>query len=85
MWRAWARVFPSLSDTGSPCNSFQAPWEVLKTTGLLSGLAQKQPHKALLKNMRFLWSCSEFEVEEGPGERKEMTKWGQLVSCETST
>lgn len=68
-----------------PCKSIQVPWEVLKTAGLLSVLAQNQPHKGLLKNMKFLRSCGEFKVEEGSGERKEMTKWGQLVTCESST
>lgn len=68
-----------------PCKSIQVPWEVLKTAGLLSALAQNQPHKVLLKNMKFLRSCGGFKVEEGAGERKEITKWGQLVSCESST
>lgn len=68
-----------------PCKSIQVPWEVLKTAGLLSVLAQNQPHKGLLKNIKFLRSCGEFKVEEGSGERKEMTKLGQLVTCESST
>lgn len=68
-----------------PCKSIQVPWEVLKTADLLSVLGQNQPHKVLLNNMKFLRSCGEFKVEEGSGERKEMTKWGQFVSCESST
>lgn len=68
-------MFQSLSNTDCPCNSLWVLGEVLKPTGL----APKQPLNVLLRNTRFLWFCSEFQVEEASGERKERTKQGQLV------
>lgn len=74
-------LFRSLSNTDSPCNILWVLGEVLKP----EGLAPKQPLNVLLRNMRVLCFCSDFQVEEVSGERKERTKQGQLVSCESCT
>lgn len=42
----------------------------LKIAGLLSVLAQKPLHRALLKHVRFLMSDSELKVEKGKKHQK---------------